>query len=66
MKRKEFYNSVLTKQSALTLLVRIYGISYKQANHYLKSLNGKYTVTNIMYHDIQKGKLVHKGKDNKK
>jgi hypothetical protein len=65
MKRKEFYNSVLTKESALALLVRIYGISYKQANDYLKSLNGKYTISNIMYPDIQKGKLVHKRKDNK-
>lgn len=66
MKRKDFYNTVLTKQSALTLLVRIYGITYNQANEYLKTLDGKYTITNIMYPDRIKGKLVHKGKDNKK
>lgn len=63
MKRKEFYNTALTKQSALALLVSVYGITYKQANNYLKSLNGKYTITNIMYPDAKiEGKLVHKGK----
>lgn len=66
MKRKKFYNTVLTKQSALELLVSIYHITYKQANNYLKTLNGKYTISNIMYPGANKGKLVHEGKDIKK
>lgn len=57
MKKKDFYKKTLTKQSAKYFLKTLYGFTDKQADDYLKALKGKYTVTNIMYAEIENSKL---------
>ena len=57
MRKKDFYQATLTRQSAHDILKVLYDFTDKQADDYLDTLNGKYTVANIMYADIEKEEL---------
>lgn len=57
MRKKGLRKKTMTKQSAQYFLKTLYGFTNKQADNYLKSLKGKYTVMNIIYADIENGEL---------